>query len=623
MKISVITPSYNSAAFIERAIQSVAMQNYSDWEHWIIDGGSKDGTVEILKKYPHVKWVSEKDNGQSDAMNKGFERSSGDIVVYLNADDYFFEGAFSAVVNEFKRGASFVVGDVLIKSRRLGSEFVNTPRYTHEGMLRHWEPNAFCHNPVGYFYLREVQKTCPFNVNNYATMDLEFLLDASVKYRFTKIDYVLGCFDDGTDTKTAVTQAKFDYWRNGNFPYIDRHLKALPHEKQVEFCMHRRNGYAQCQKESNARIQRPPRIDALKDLKISVVIPCFNGTNTLKKAIDSVISQKIAHLEIIVVDDFSDDKPEQFVQQNYGSDVRIRVVRHGINRKLGAARNTGIFESSGDFIFFLDCDDWLDSGALYRMLQVTRETDADVVQCGTRMVFADNAHKTYHAEAFSTDNNREALEYLCDYKIGSIAWNKLYRSEFLKKNTIEFVEGYWHEDVVFAMKVAFFAEKIVSIDEIFVNYYQGPVSITRSRPGLLHMKSYIRLWRDIEKFVGNSKIHEMDETGLLSERLLLNHGLNDIYPKMVRYAEANGVRDFSRDLRAATQVEVNPKEGYIYASVISSMVEKSLRKDEQPKFQLSRVKHKFKSHLQGTLLFLPARSLYSILRKLRNGVIRK
>lgn len=165
-KISVITPSFNSREVIERAVQSVLVQDYTCWEHVIVDGGSTDGTIDLLKKYPHLKWISEKDRGQADAMNKGFSLSTGDIIVYLNADDYFLPGAFSAVMAVFEKGASFVVGNVLVMSPRLGTEFINTPRTTLDGMLRHWEPNAFCYNPVGYFYTREVQEHCPFNIHN-------------------------------------------------------------------------------------------------------------------------------------------------------------------------------------------------------------------------------------------------------------------------------------------------------------------------------------------------------------------------------------------------------------------------------------------------------------------------
>ncbi len=98
-KISIVTPSYNSAEFIEDCIQSVLKQNYPNFEHIIIDGGSTDGTVEILKKYPHLKWISEPDEGQSDALNKGFKKAEGDIIGWLNSDDVYLPGTFNKVAD--------------------------------------------------------------------------------------------------------------------------------------------------------------------------------------------------------------------------------------------------------------------------------------------------------------------------------------------------------------------------------------------------------------------------------------------------------------------------------------------------------------------------------------------
>jgi glycosyltransferase involved in cell wall biosynthesis len=98
-KISIVTPSYNQGQFIEEAICSVLAQKYDNFEHIVIDGGSSDNTIEVLKRYPHLIWISETDEGQSDAINKGFRLAQGEIIGWLNSDDYYLPGTFLKVVN--------------------------------------------------------------------------------------------------------------------------------------------------------------------------------------------------------------------------------------------------------------------------------------------------------------------------------------------------------------------------------------------------------------------------------------------------------------------------------------------------------------------------------------------
>jgi glycosyltransferase involved in cell wall biosynthesis len=105
--VSIITPSYNQGSFIEDTILSIKNQTYTNIEHIIIDGGSTDKTLEIIKKYEktyNLKWISEPDGGQADAIVKGFERVNGSIVTWLNTDDYYLENTvIEKVVQYFER----------------------------------------------------------------------------------------------------------------------------------------------------------------------------------------------------------------------------------------------------------------------------------------------------------------------------------------------------------------------------------------------------------------------------------------------------------------------------------------------------------------------------------------
>ena len=106
-RISIVTPSFNSVATIAGTIQSVLSQDYANWEHIVVDGGSPDGTVAVLKRHPRLIWVSEKDEGHYHAMNKGIARAAGDIVVILNADDCFRPGALRKVAAAFQNNPAW------------------------------------------------------------------------------------------------------------------------------------------------------------------------------------------------------------------------------------------------------------------------------------------------------------------------------------------------------------------------------------------------------------------------------------------------------------------------------------------------------------------------------------
>jgi glycosyltransferase involved in cell wall biosynthesis len=114
-KLSVITPTFNSIATLPETIQSTLSQDYKNWEHIVIDGGSADGTVDLLRSYPHLQWVSERDQGHYHAMNKGIERASGEIVAILNADDCYREGALRRVAEAFDQNPEWdaLFGDVV------------------------------------------------------------------------------------------------------------------------------------------------------------------------------------------------------------------------------------------------------------------------------------------------------------------------------------------------------------------------------------------------------------------------------------------------------------------------------------------------------------------------------
>ncbi len=206
MKISILTPSYNSGAYIERAINSVINQQYKNYEHIVVDGGSKDNTLDILQKFPHIKSISEPDKGQSDAMNKAYKMSTGEIIVYLNADDEFEPNAFEKIIEAFKADdtVDMVVGNLIFLSET--ERLIRNPSARYLDIMLYWK-NLFPNNPVSYFYKRKVQdQVGEFPIDNHYSMDMWFLLKAYRKFKVIKIDEILGTFHSDGTNKTAVIE---------------------------------------------------------------------------------------------------------------------------------------------------------------------------------------------------------------------------------------------------------------------------------------------------------------------------------------------------------------------------------------------------------------------------------
>jgi glycosyltransferase involved in cell wall biosynthesis len=212
LKVSVITPSYNQGKFIERTILSVLEQHISDLEYFVIDAASKDETVSILEKYQDkLQFVSEPDEGQTDALNKGFKKAMGDIIGWLNSDDIYYPDSIKTVVTFFAENPEIDVvygqANYIDEQDQFITPYLTNPRKWDFNRLK---SSCYLAQPAVFFRRRVFEKCgMPDKSLNFC-MDYEFWLRLALRgVKFCYIPQVFAGVRFYPQTKTNQYAPKF------------------------------------------------------------------------------------------------------------------------------------------------------------------------------------------------------------------------------------------------------------------------------------------------------------------------------------------------------------------------------------------------------------------------------
>lgn len=215
--ISIVTPSYNQAQFIRATIDSVLSQDYPYLEYFVMDAGSTDGTVDILKSYgSKIKWVSEKDGGQADAINKGLKQSTGDLVAYLNSDDIYLPGTLKRVGEYYARTkADWITGDCLTIDEAGNPSRANKIISLYKRFLMAiYSPttlriaDSMLPQPSTFWSRQAWDRVGEFNTRYHYVMDYDYWLRMSRYYRPHDLKLPLSGFRFQNDSKSQTGRVK-------------------------------------------------------------------------------------------------------------------------------------------------------------------------------------------------------------------------------------------------------------------------------------------------------------------------------------------------------------------------------------------------------------------------------
>lgn len=215
-------------------------------------------------------------------------------------------------------------------------------------------------------------------------------------------------------------------------------------------------------------------------VKISIIVPVYNSEKFLEKCINSIINQTLKDIEIIFINDGSTDKSLDILKSYELKDSRIKVLSQN-NTGPSCARNNGLKIAKGEYVGFVDSDDWIDLDFYEKLYITAKKYDADISVAGIKRhrSYKWKYHLKIEKEEFTNDINRKFL--LCDVPDKCYPVNKIYKVSKLNQYNILFEPGVYFEDRFFTAQVLVYLDSLVSVPDVYYNYWTNPNSIVKTK----------------------------------------------------------------------------------------------------------------------------------------------
>ena len=498
-KISVITINYNEPR-LEKTCHSVAEQTFSDFEWIVIDGDSQSESQRVLQKYRHRMdyFISEKDFGIYNAMNKGLKQAHGEFVVFMNAGDYFYDKTTLARVAQYLNAEQ---GDVFY-----GDAVIVIPDGTlkYKCLPPHVDIKFFIQDCIAHqssYVCRELfDKYGGYDENYKIVSDWKKWLEFSMKkVRFIPLSFL--CSFQNYDGVSAVNIQRNQQERQA---ILDKYSLKLDPAYSLQTLFSFPASLNLIDSASKPYLLSKSQLKK-KDIKVSVIVPVHNVAPYLPRCLDSLLKQEISQIEIICLDDASTDNSLQILKRYAHKDKRIAVYSFLQNVGVANARNWGMKLAQGKYVSFVDSDDSIDKNFLSNLYQQAEEQNGDVVK-GRVQIFEVGGHVS------DSSMNEQIETLLSKRKFLGLAWqhefwSALYRKDFLLKNDIKFPLLSNGEDIVFILKVLSAKPKFFLNDSALYTYFkrENSASFNTGFRSMLNVLAHFKLSVEILKTASLSK----------------------------------------------------------------------------------------------------------------------
>ncbi|MBQ7222246.1 MAG: glycosyltransferase family 2 protein [Bacteroidales bacterium] len=565
-RLSVIIPVYNSEQYLSECLLSVCRQTLSDIEIICVNDCSTDGSRKILEDFAaadsRVRILDAPVNqGPSAARNAGIEAAGGDYIGFLDSDDWIDEDFFSLMVEKATEKDS----DILISTnvvREFGSgpkpyTWLSFPESTPEG---EWITPVFCANyafslsalhlyntsflkssgvryPTEYkiheddFFHRVISlKTDRIYVFHGSRYHYRYLSSSLIESRTNHNAHSLALFkalkqyygdrileksfemklfgkmlfsnietpESFADVKNYLISLSDYFEKSGVWPSdFDRYcIKAILESEDHQECMKRIGT------DPWVKYQTIERIKRNMSIKVSVIIPEYNVEKYVGKCIQSICDQTFHDIEIIIVDDCSTDGSLKISKQYATQDNRIKVIALEKNQGVSAARNAGIAVAKGEYIYFIDSDDWIDTNYIEVMVSEIEKHKVDLL-VNTSFVneYDDPNRKEYSNFTFFNPEGETLPAVTVANRFPPTVAMRLFRKSLITKYNILFPDVLSGEDVFFTYACDLAAGKEYVFKGPYYHYYQRTGSAMRmSFRGYYYIECFKLLYDFLNKY---------------------------------------------------------------------------------------------------------------------------